>query len=256
MSHLDSITPLILCYNEEHNIGRTLTQLYWAKQVVIIDSFSTDETLDIVHQFPQVVVFQRVFDSHSQQWNFGLEQISTPWILSLDADYVLSSALTNELAQWSPSPAIAGYFISFKYCVFGKPLRSAVLPPRQALFKRCQAHYIDDGHTQLLVVDGYSSYFKHPIYHDDRKSLSRWLWAQDRYVQLEIAKFQLQKQSIFSFNDWIRKQIILAPFLILFYCLVVKGGLLDGWRGWYYAFQRMLAELLLSLALMEQRISK
>jgi hypothetical protein len=54
-----------------------------------------------------------------------------------------------------------------------------------------------------------------------------------------------------SVGDKIRKRKIVAPFIILAYCLILKGGLLDGWRGWYYAFQRMLAETLLSLKLME-----
>lgn len=253
---VELVTPVILCYNEAPNIGRTLEQLRWAKRIVLIDSFSTDETLTISSQFPQVVTFQRQFDTHAQQWNFGLAQVETTWVLSLDADYVLSSALLAELERWVPTPGVVGYFIPFKYCVYGKPLRSAILPPRQALFDRNQSHYLDDGHTQLLTVNGQSGQFKHPIHHDDRKSLSRWLWAQDRYAQLELAKFQAEDQQHSRFNDWVRKQIILAPFVVFFYCLILKGGILDGWRGWYYAFQRMLAELLLALHLLEEKIGR
>lgn len=253
---IESVTPLILCYNEAPNIGRTLEQLQWAKRIVLIDSFSTDETLTIAKQFPQVVVSQRTFDTHAQQWNFGLEQVQTPWALSLDADYVLSKELLDELKRWLPIPGIVGYFIPFKYCVYGKPLKASILPPRQALFECNKAHYVNDGHTQLLVVDGQSSHFKNPIYHDDRKPLSRWLWAQDRYAQLELAKFQASDQRFSRFNDWVRKQIVLAPFVVFFYCLILKGGILDGWRGWYYAFQRMLAELLLSLHLIESKWKK
>jgi hypothetical protein len=54
-----------------------------------------------------------------------------------------------------------------------------------------------------------------------------------------------------SLSDRIRKQKILAPFVVLFYCLVLKGGILDGWHGWYYAFERVLAEILLSIRLIE-----
>lgn len=250
------VTPLILTFNEAPNIARTLDQLHWALRVVVIDSFSTDETLDIIRKYPQCVVFQRQFDTHAQQWNFGVAQVETKWVLSLDADYVLSPALLDELANWLPEAEVVGYYLPFKYCVYGKPLRSAILPPRQALFDRNKAHYIDDGHTQLLVVEGKSGHFKHPIHHDDRKSLSRWLWAQDRYAQLELAKFQSNDQQHSRFNDWVRKQIILAPFVVFFYCLILKGGILDGWQGWYYAFQRMLAELLLALHLLEDKVKK
>lgn len=250
------ITPVILTYNESQNIARTIASLEWAQRIVVVDSFSTDSTLDILIANPRVEIFQRTFDTHAQQWNFGLEQVQTPWVLSLDADYVLSKELLDELKRWSPIPGIVGYFIPFKYCVYGKPLKAAILPPRQALFECNKAHYVNDGHTQLLVVDGQSSHFKNPIYHDDRKSLSRWLWAQDRYAMLELAKFKSQSPELVKFNDWVRKQIILAPFVVFFYCLLLKGGILDGWRGWYYAFQRMLAELLLSLHLLEEKFKK
>jgi hypothetical protein len=56
-----------------------------------------------------------------------------------------------------------------------------------------------------------------------------------------------------SWGDRIRKQKIIAPFIILIYCLIIKGGILDGWQGWYYAFQRTLAELLLSIHLIETK---
>jgi hypothetical protein len=60
-----------------------------------------------------------------------------------------------------------------------------------------------------------------------------------------------------SFGDRIRRQKVLAPFVILFYCLILNKGLLDGWAGWYYAFQRMLAEILLSIHLIEtERLHK
>jgi hypothetical protein len=54
-----------------------------------------------------------------------------------------------------------------------------------------------------------------------------------------------------SIGDRIRKQKILAPLIILIYCLIIKGGILDGWHGWYYAFQRVLAEILLSIHIIE-----
>ncbi|MEB3229549.1 MAG: glycosyltransferase family 2 protein, partial [Leptolyngbyaceae bacterium] len=155
------------------------------------------------------------------------------------------------LKKLASSSEADGYFISFKYCVFGKPLSGNILPPRQALFRKEKARYVDDGHTQLLRVKGQSGYLKNPIYHDDCKPLSRWLWAQDRYMVLEVKKLGETPNSELGWGDRIRKTKILAPFIILIYCLILKGGVLDGWPGWYYAFQRMFAELLLSIRLIE-----
>lgn len=245
------VTPLILTYNEAANIGRTLEHLTWAKRIVVIDSGSTDETLEILYTYPQVEVFTRSFDSHAKQWNYGLDKVESDWVLSLDADYVLSSALIQEIQALPTNPSIDSFFIRFKYCVFGKPLRGTLLPPRQALFRRDKATYMDDGHTQLLEVKGTASTLSAPIYHDDRKALSRWLWAQDRYMVLEVEKLLKTPKHELSLGDRIRKTKFLAPFVILVYCLILKGGILDGWAGLYYTYQRVLAEMLLAIHLIQ-----
>ena len=87
---IETITPLILTYNEAPNLERTLGQLTWAKRIVVIDSYSTDETLQILKSFPQVEIHQREFDSFARQCNYGLQFISSEWVLSLDADYEMN----------------------------------------------------------------------------------------------------------------------------------------------------------------------
>jgi glycosyltransferase involved in cell wall biosynthesis len=253
---LDQITPLILTYNEAPNIDRTLQHLTWAKHIVVIDSFSDDETLDILSKYPQVQVFQRKFDTHTEQWNYGLEQVSSNWVLSLDSDYLVTDQLISEMESLPTDSEIDGYFAKFKYCVFGKPLRGTILPPRQVLFRKSKSIYIDDGHTQLLQVYGKSTQLSAYIHHDDRKSLSRWLRSQDRYMQIESKKILFTPDRELGLGDRIRKAKYIAPFIILVYCLILKGGILDGWRGWYYAFQRMLAEMLLSIYLIELDASR
>ncbi|WP_373544283.1 glycosyltransferase family 2 protein [Chamaesiphon sp.] len=248
--NIDTITPLILTYNETPNIERTLAKLPWAQEIIVIDSFSEDSTLEILKSHPKIKIFQRKFDTHAQQWNYGLEQVKSEWVLSLDADYVL----TNELIETFSSLhilAIDGYFIPYKYCVFGKPLHGTILPDRLALFRKARATYIDDGHTQLLELQGRSTRLDAYIHHDDRKPLSRWLWAQDRYMVIEAKKLLQTPDRELSWGDRIRKRKIFAPVIILIYCLILKGGILDGWQGWYYAFQRTLAETLLSIHIIE-----
>ncbi|UBF27985.1 glycosyltransferase family 2 protein [Kovacikia minuta CCNUW1] len=248
---LEKVTPLILTYNEAPNIDRTLQQLTWAQTILVIDSFSSDETLEILYSYPQVKVIQRSFDSFANQCNFGLSKIETEWALSIDADYVVTEALINEINGLPDSPEVNGYSVRFKYCVFGKPLRGTLLPPRTVLYRRCKATYQDDGHAHRVWVEGGLGKLSGYIYHDDRKPLSRWLWAQDRYMVIEIKKLLETPFNELSWGDRIRRTKILAPFIILIYCLVLKGGILDGWRGWYYAFQRVLAETLLGIRLIE-----
>src|SRR5262245_10581652 len=87
---LEHTTPVILTFNEEANIARTLERLFWADDIVVVDSFSTDATGEIARRFPQVRFFQHTFKSHASQWNFATREtgVMSEWILSLDADYV------------------------------------------------------------------------------------------------------------------------------------------------------------------------
>ena len=248
---LDQITPLILSYNEAPNIARALASVSWAKDIVVVDSFSDDETVAIAKSFPQVRVFQRVFDNHRNQWDFGLKEtgITTPWVLALDADYVVSSELTAELGQLRPEADTAGYHAKFIYCINGKKLRSGIYPPVTVLYRRDAATYVQDGHTQRVALQGTVGELRAPLMHDDRKSLRRWFRSQTRYTELEAQKLLAAESSELGLADRMRRWCVVVPPVMLVYCLVVRGGVLDGWQGFFYAFQRTAAELMLSVNL-------
>jgi glycosyltransferase involved in cell wall biosynthesis len=254
---LDQITPLILTYNEAPNIARTLDSLRWANEIVVVDSFSTDDTARIASAYPNVRVVQRVFDCHRNQWEFGLKQtgITTEWVLALDADYIIDAALVGELRTLRPATDIAGYRARFIYCISGKRLHSGIYPPVTVLYRAAKADYIQDGHTQRVSLDGRVEELRTPILHDDRKPLRRWFESQKRYTRLEAQKLRAAHTSELSSLDRLRRWPLIVPPLALFYCLVVRAGVFDGWAGFYYAFQRTVAELMLSLYLIENRRS-
>jgi glycosyltransferase involved in cell wall biosynthesis len=250
---LDQITPLVLMYNEAPNIRRTLESLSWAREIVIVDSFSDDDTLEIAASFPQVRIFQRAFDCHANQWEFGLRDtaITTPWVLALDADYVVTNEALAEFQTLRPDEATAGYRARFVYCVHGRKLQSGIYPPVTVLYRRDAACYVQDGHTQRIVVDGPVKELRAMLLHDDRKPLRRWLNSQARYAELEGQR--IVRREALDFRDRLRLCFVLVPPAMFFYCLIVRGGVLDGWPGLYYAFQRALAELMLSLYLVDSR---
>ena len=255
---LDQITPLILTYNEAPNIGRTLEQLAWARDIVVVDSFSEDETLAIVARTPQARVFQRKFDCHVNQWTFALTNsgITSEWVLALDADYVLMPEFIDELKTLTHAADVAGYQARFVYCVNGHPLHGSAYPPVTVLYRREGAAYRQDGHTQRVELKGKIGNLDAPILHDDRKSFDHWLRSQARYMKLEADKISTASWRDLGLSDRARKMRILAPIAIFFYCLFAKGAILDGRAGLYYTFQRVLAELILSLYLIEKRIAK
>lgn len=253
---LDRITPLILTWNEEANIGRVLEKLRWAREVVVVDSGSTDETRNICESFPNVRVVVRPFDSHAVQWNFGLKAagIVSEWVLAMDADYVLTDDFIAELQRLMPGPHVSGYRMRFRYCIDGKPLSGTLYPPVIGLFRRELARYVQDGHTQRAVVDGPVGVLKAQVYHDDRKPLGRWLQAQDRYASLECDLLMRRSWSELRWQDRLRKLMFVTPWLVPLYCLTFGKGFMDGWHGLYYAMQRGVAEAILSLKLMEARL--
>ena len=253
---LEQVTPLILTLNEAPNIQRTLEKLAWASDIVVVDSGSTDATREVLARHDRVRVFERPFTTHAEQWNYGLERtaIRTDWVLALDADFVLTDALVRELTSLEPAPDVDGYRASFVYCMEGVPLRGAVYPPVVALYRRLGARYVQDGHTQRVELAGRVESLAAKILHDDRKPLARWYSAQLGYMQMEARKLHASPFWSLRWPDRVRKLVIVAPVAMLFYCLIVKGNLLDGRRGLLYALQRATAEAILSLLLLEAKL--
>src|ERR1700730_419729 len=250
---LNFITPVLLTYNEAVNIGRTLSRLTWAKDVVVVDSGSTDETLDILSRFPQVRVFSRTFDSHGNQWNYAVREtsIATTWILRLDADYLLTDALIDELKQLDQNACVNAYRIYFDYAIFSRQLRSSLYPANTILLRKDSFSVWDKGHTEAWTVEGPVRTLKARIIHDDRKSTAMWLNAQGRYMRREL---DLLRTAPGGLIRSCRLASPLLPIAVFLYCLCVKGLILDGWAGMFYALQRLVAEATLSLMVLEERL--
>jgi glycosyltransferase involved in cell wall biosynthesis len=255
---LADITPVILTYNEAANIGRSLERLSWAREVVIVDSHSTDETLAIASRFPNVRAVQRPFDSHAQQWRFAVEEsgITSDWVLRLDADYMVEPALREEMAGLKPDPATAAYEIAFTYCIDGRPLRASLYPALPLLFRRGRARFEQDGHTEKLRIDGPITKLANRLLHDDRKSLERWLQSQSRYQAQEAEKLTTRSWSELGWPDRLRRTRFLGPLAVAVHCLFVKGLIFDGAAGLLYTAQRVTADLILSMHLLRRDLGR
>jgi glycosyltransferase involved in cell wall biosynthesis len=245
------VTPLILTRNEEANIGRTLAQLRWAREVVVIDSMSTDATATIAKSFPNVRLVERTFDDLATQWSFGAAQVKSEWMLTLDSDYFVPDTFAEEVRTLDPPPDVTHYSAEFIYAVRGRRLRASLYPARPVLLRRDSVSFFMDGHTHRARVEGEGRMLSGKIIHDDRKSFTRFVQRQRIYMRDEAAKIRQGKE--LNVAGRIRKLRVVAPFAVLIHTLFAKRLILDGIPGLEYAWERFVAEVILSIELMKPR---
>lgn len=245
---LSEVTPVILTGDEEANIARTLGQLGWAHEVIVVDSESTDRTRAIAESFANVRFVTRRFDDLASQWSHAVSLVTTAWALTLDADYFVPAEAAAEIDALEPD--LNGYEAEFVYAVGGKPLRASLYTARPVLLRRGAFDFYMDGHTQRVRVAGRVGRLRTRLVHDDRKDLRRFLARQRRYMRDEAAKLRVTPWRALNLTGRVRKLRVVAPFAVALHTLFVKGAILDGGAGWRYALERFLAEVILSRELM------
>src|SRR5262249_22812863 len=112
------------------------------------------------------------------------------------------------------------------------------------------------GHGHRVAVEGDVLQLRGVIYHDDRKPLARWIASQRSYARKEAEYLLGQPRDSLTTNDKIRLIGWLAPIGVFIYVLIAKGCILDGWPGWYYALQRVVAEALIALEIIDRRLCR
>ena len=244
------VTPLVLTYNEELNIERTLTSLTWASRVVVLDSGSSDRTREIAMSFKNVCWFHRSFDSHCNQWRYGVDGtgIDTDYVLALDADMSTPDTFRTEIFQFLLK-GFNGARVPFQYRVLGRPLHSSIYPPQLRLFRRDLVTIRQPGHTQIFEVDGPTYTFRSQLIHEDRKPLDRWLANQTTYAVLEAAR--IRRNNSCSLKDLVRR-LGCSPVLLGAYSYFKAGGLANGKSAVAYACERLIFEALLTRMLQSE----
>jgi glycosyltransferase involved in cell wall biosynthesis len=249
------IGVFVLTKNEAPNLSRVLDKLQAFSRVVVLDSGSTDETQAIAERFNNVEFHTRAFDSHANQCNYALDVClkDAPWVMSLDADYVLSDQLVSELTtlDWNQH---AAYEASFVFCMDGTPLPGSFYPPRVVLFRKDCARYVQIGHTQKVEIQGSIGQLQGKILHDDRKDFAYVLQNQKRYAALEAQYLQQQPLRTLKLAGKLRKTGLIMPILAPIVALLSKGSFLVGKPAWKYAYFRLIAELEIAKAIWRLRL--
>jgi glycosyltransferase involved in cell wall biosynthesis len=228
------LSVVIITLNEEDRLGRTLEAVApIADEIVIVDSGSTDRTRDVASAFANVVWLERQFNSYGKQKNFGNDYASGRYILSLDADEVLSSALRSEIAAEKGKWRADVYALRRLPMYIGREIRCTDWYPdvKWRLFRRDVARWSDDPvHERLLVhEDARRHVFSGELLHYSYTSIAEHLQRNIRYSTLAAAK-----RFATGHRPAMPKAFLRAA-LRFFKSFVLKKGYRAGWRGWAIA---------------------
>lgn len=251
------ITVIVLTYNESKHIRRCLDSVrYIAKEVFIVDSFSTDDTVKICEAFG-ANVYQNPFVNQAVQFNWALKNcpIKTEWVMRLDADEYLLPDLVEELEKRLPElpDSVAGIYLKRRVYFQGRWIRHGGYYPTWLLrvwrhgSAVCEARWMDE-HIKLL--HGSAVTFTSDFVDDNLHGLTRWTTKHNDYASREVvglvspsAPFQVGEEVSMRFwgsqeqrKRWLkyryaRLPLFMRPILYFFYRYVIKFGFLDGKEG-------------------------
>ncbi len=221
------LSVALITFNEQENIERTLRAIQdIASEIIIVDSHSTDRTRDIALSLG-AKVYEEDWKGYREQKNSALEKCSQPWILSLDADEVVTGGLKQQIKKAITRPWANGYFINRRTVFLGKELKHALYPDRQLRLVRRDANPRWTGGKvhELLKIDGTTSRLSSYLLHYSYRDLSDFITRLDKYARLWAEDAAMQGKRVGL------RRLMLSPLLAFTKNYILKLGLLDGMRG-------------------------
>jgi len=270
-----ALSVLILTKDEEHDLPACLESVRWSDDVHVLDSHSTDATVEVARSRGAMVT-QRAFDGYASQRNFGLHSIpyKNAWVLMLDADERVPEGLRRELAttiENAPLACAAGRLKRRDYW-WGKWLKHASISPFGIRLVRPERVRYEREINEQLVVNGeirdLESHFDHYPF---SKGLNHWIHKHNIYSQMEAeliasGKFIRGSWSVAMFgrdsNERRLHQKALfyrmpfRPIIKFVYMLFARGAILDGLPGLRYAILQMIYEYFIVLKTKEIQLQK
>jgi len=231
MATNETVSVCIITCNEEKNIKRCLESIKWAREIIIVDSGSTDYTLTLASRYTNRI-FRHPWQGFGPQKQYAVSLATSPWILSLDADEVISPELQTEIFETLKSPQYDSYAIPRKN-YFGKIwIRHGGWYPDSVirLFRKGKASLSSDPVHERVISEGPVGCLRHPFLHYTSSDFNRRLEKEIQYGILKAQKIQNTRFPIFH--------CLLRPFWKFFFLYFIKSGWRDGKIGFLLAFAK------------------
>jgi len=277
-----AVSVLVLTRNEEANIAECLESLRWAAEVLVVDSMSTDRTVEIAEALGAKVC-PHAFAGYADQRNWALQNLpfAHDWLLMIDADERIPGALADEIREVlsRSSDAYSGFYISRRLFFMGRWLRHGGLYPTWLLrlFKRRVARVEERPVNEHVIVNGRVGYLTQPFDHLDRRPLGDWVVKHNRYsdlgadeylrershevfrtsIQASLRGDQAERKRWMKLRIWDRLPLLLRPFLFFAGNYFGKGGFLDGRAGFiYHVLWSFWARFLTDVKIVERQLAR
>ena len=252
-----AVDVLIQTYNEELNLPHTLASVMpWANRVFVVDSGSTDRTVELAEAAGATVV-HHAWEGYAAQKNWAIDHLpfASPWVLIVDADEAVTAALRDEIVEVvnrdPEGVPESGFYLNRVLIFGGREIRHCGYFPswNLRLFKRGRARYEQRLVHEHMIVDGPTGHLKHLLRHDDRRGLEHYYAKHNRYSTLEARENYENREPWRGVGQLFRNRThrrrflksrvlpaLPVPWVLrLVYMYVLKGGFLDGPAGWRFS---------------------
>jgi glycosyltransferase involved in cell wall biosynthesis len=274
-----SLTAVILTKNEALHISRCIASLkQCAERIIVIDSFSTDDTVDLARN-AGAEVFQNPFKNHADQFNWGLDncRISSRWTMRVDADEYIDGKLSESIGRrlGELSEAIGGVVVTRYISFCGRVIRHGGVSPQQTLriwrtgFGRIESRWMDE---HAVLSKGGIVTFDGEVVDDNMKDIGFWIDKHNRYAMREVIDLMNDEYRFFDEERlagtskealskrrqkkmvYNRAPLLYRAILLFFYRYVFRLGFLDGAQGLSFSLlQTLWYRYLVDLKIIEAR---
>jgi glycosyltransferase involved in cell wall biosynthesis len=226
------ISALAITLNEAHNIEGYLNSLWFADEIVIVDSFSSDETVALASKNKKVRVYQRTFENFSAQKNFALSKARHPWVTFFDLDEEVTPALAEEIVAISKNAKAIAFFVKREFHFMGKRIKYSGLQHDYVVrfFNKEHCRYNANLVHETLDTDGPTETLKNTLPHYTYKSFDDYTAKAHRYSELQAE--MLYKKGVRPTYY----HFLFRPFYRFWNQFIFRLGILDGKEGFILAY--------------------
>jgi len=223
------LTALIPSFNEEGNIGNCLESVKWADEILVVDSFSSDRTIEIARKYTDRIIQHEYINSAAQK-NWAIPQASHEWVLIVDSDERVTPELRAEIELiLEGNPSNSGFYIPRKNFFLGCEVKHGGWGYKNdlniRLFMRDRGRYEEKEVHADMIIDGSVGMMKEPFIHYSYNSLDQYIRKMKRYTDWAAIDVCKKHKQIGAAH------LLFRPCFTFFKMYVLKAGFLDGIRG-------------------------